>query len=67
MNAPARSPIRSMVPEKPFHVEEIAPGVTLRRLYPGGKAGPDNIVANEIPGGQTWSEAIVLGEADDAF
>ena len=33
------APIRSMVPEKPFHLEVIAPGIALRRLYPGGKAG----------------------------
>ena len=31
-------PVRSLVPEKPFHLEQIAPGVSLRRLYPGGKA-----------------------------
>ncbi len=60
-------PTRSLVPEKPFHLETIAPGVQLRRLYPGGKAGPDNIVANEIPGGQTWSEALLLGSEDDPF
>jgi hypothetical protein len=63
MNAPTRS----LVPEKPFHLEEIAPGVTFRRLYPGGKAGPDNIVANDIPGGQTWSESIILGDEQDDF
>ncbi len=60
-------PIRSLVPEKPFQLEAIAPGVTRRRLYPGGKAGPDGIVSNPIPGGQTWSEALVLGSQDDAF
>ena len=60
-------PVRSMVPEKPFHLEEIAAGIALRRLYPGGKAGPDNVVANAIPGGQTWSESIMLGNQDDAF
>ena len=26
-------PIRSLVPEKPFQLEAIAPGVTRRRLY----------------------------------
>lgn len=61
------APIRSMVPDKPFHLEQIAPGISLRRLYPGGKAGPDNIVANDIPGGQTWSENFILGNQDDPF
>lgn len=62
-----QAPVRSMVPERPYHLEAIAPGVTLRRLYPGGKAGPDNAVAGDIPGGQTWSENFILGEAGDAF
>ena len=61
------APVRSLVPELPFHLEEIAPGILLRRLYPGGKAGPDNIVANDIPGGQTWSESIMLGDEIDSF
>ncbi len=60
-------PVRSLVPEKPFAVDDIAPGVTRRRLYPGGKAGPDGIVGKLIPGGQTWSEALVLGTPHDAF
>jgi len=64
MNAP---PIRSLVPEKPFHVEELAPGVTLRKLHPGGKLGPDEIVLNDIPGGQTWSEIVMLGNEQDDF
>lgn len=60
-------PRRSLVPDKPFELAEIAPGVSRRRLYPGGKAGPDGIVSNPIPGGQTWSEALVLGKPDDPF
>jgi len=61
------APIRSLVPEKPFHLEQIAPGVSWRRLYPGGKAGPDNITSNDIPGGQTWSEIVMLGTEQDDF
>ncbi len=61
------APIRSLVPEKPYKLEQVAPGVSLRTLYPGGKAGPDNIVANDIPGGQTWSESIILGNERDKF
>ena len=60
-------PTRSMVPPGPFHAEPIAPGVTLRRLYPGGKAGPDRVVYNDIPGGQTWSENFMLGGPEDDF
>ncbi len=61
------APVRSMVPEKPFHQEQLAPGVSLRRLYPGGKLGPDEITRNDIPGGQTWSEIVMLGNEDDDF
>ena len=63
MNAPTRS----MVPSEPFHVEPLAPGVTLRRLYPGGMAGPNGETSNDIPGGQTWSEIVMLGSEQDDF
>ena len=61
------APIRSLVPEKPFHLERIAPGVTWRRLHPNGMLGPDNITRNDIAGGQTWSEIIMLGDERDDF
>ena len=60
-------PVRSMVPSESFHLEEIAPGVTLRRLYPGGLKGPNNETAIDIPGGQTWSESFALGAPEDDF
>jgi hypothetical protein len=53
---------RSMVPDGPYLTEQISPGVTFRRLYPGGMKGPNNEVCNDIPGGQTWSEIVMLGE-----
>ncbi|MDR2857166.1 MAG: hypothetical protein LBV50_04890 [Novosphingobium sp.] len=61
------APIRSMVPPQHFHEEPIAPGVTLRRLYPGGLKGPNGETARDIPGGQTWSESILLGSPGDDF
>jgi hypothetical protein len=60
-------PVRSMVPAKHFHVEPIAPGVSLRRLYPGGMAGPNGETRRDIPGGQTWSEIVMLGTVQDDF
>jgi hypothetical protein len=59
--------VRSMVPSEPFHVEQIAPGLTLRQLYPGGMKGPNGETANDIPGGQTWSESVALGSPQDDF
>ena len=61
------APVRSMVPSEHFHVEQLAPGVTLRRLYPGGMAGPNGETRIDIPGGQTWSEAVMLGTEQDDF
>lgn len=61
------APKRSMVPETHFHVEPLAPGVSLRRLYPGGMVGPNGEMRNDIAGGQTWSEAILLGTEQDDF
>jgi hypothetical protein len=58
--------VRSMVPEEHYHAEDVAPGITLRRFYPGGMAGPNRETYRDIPGGQVWSEAFVLGsESDD--
>jgi hypothetical protein len=62
-----KAPIRSLVPEKPYQLEQIAPGVSWRRLYPGGMAGPDNITRNDIAGGQTWSEIVMLGNEQEDF
>lgn len=58
---------RTIVPDQPCFSEEIAPGVTLRRLYPGGLAGPNGEVHLPTPGGQTWSDTLFLGTRDDAF
>ena len=53
---------RTIVPEKDFHSEEVAPGVTFRRLYPGGMAGPNRECYLDTPGGQQFSESVMLGE-----
>ena len=58
---------RSMVPAENFHEEEIAPGITFRRLYPGGMAGPKRECYIDKPGGQTWSEGFTFGAAHDDF
>jgi hypothetical protein len=63
MNAPPRS----LVPGADYHLEQLAPGVTFRRLHPGGMAGPNGETHNDLPGGQIWSEAFLLGTEDDDF
>lgn len=58
---------RTIVPETPFFSEEIAPGVVHRSFYPGGKDGPNGEVLNPNPGGQTWTDVLIMGGADDPF
>jgi hypothetical protein len=59
-------PPRSLVPEQDYHVEQLAPGVHLRRLYPGGMAGPNRETYSDLPGGQVWSESLILeSEVDE--
>jgi hypothetical protein len=60
-------PPRTIVPQQPFRERPIAPGVTLRSLYPGGMAGPNGETSYDIPGGQTWSESVLLGTNADDF
>jgi hypothetical protein len=57
---------RTIVPDGPFEEERLAPGVTFRRLYPGALSGPNGETAHDIPGGQQWSESIMLGAEGDA-
>ena len=58
---------RIIVPSEHFHSEELSPGVTLRRLYPGGKDGPKGELHFDTPGGQGWSESLLVGDANDSF
>jgi len=61
------APRRTIVPQKRFSSDTLAPGVLLERFHPGGKEGPNREVHSDIPGGQTWAETILLGDANDAF
>ena len=58
---------RIIVPTEQYHSEQLAPGVSLRRFYPGGKDGPKGEVLFNTPGGQGWTEALLLGDKDDSF
>jgi hypothetical protein len=58
---------RVIVPDAPFRTEELSAGVLVRQLHPGGKEGPNGEVHFEIPGGQAWSEHVLVGDASDPF
>ncbi|GIX32042.1 MAG: hypothetical protein KatS3mg124_2514 [Porticoccaceae bacterium] len=62
MSGPFR---RTLVPAGPYFAEALGPGLWHRRLYPGGRAGPNGETSLPTPGGQAWSEQILLGGAED--
>jgi len=45
----------------------ISPGITLDRMQPGGRFGPNDEVRWETPGGQVWIDTFTLGNANDDF
>ncbi|MBU6266657.1 MAG: hypothetical protein KGN34_03890 [Sphingomonadales bacterium] len=61
----ARLP-RSMVFAKP-PLQQLAPGITLDRLQPGGRDGPQGEVKSLWPGGRVWTDMFHLGTAADDF
>jgi hypothetical protein len=58
---------RVIVPEERFRSEELSPGVLLQQLYPGGKEGPNSDIRYDTPGGQAWTEYLLLGDPSDRF
>ena len=45
----------------------LSAGVTLRKIQPGGRFGPNDEVAERHPGGRTWNDGFTLGGPGDAF
>ena len=58
---------RIIVPTAKFHSEQLMPGVSFERFYPGGKNGPKGECLFNTPGGQGWTDSFLLGDSDDAF
>lgn len=56
-----------MGPTKKYRSELISAGVSLECFHPGGKDGPNSEVLLDTPGGQVWSETVMLGEESDPF
>lgn len=59
--------VRVIVPETRYASNEISPGVLLERFYPGGKEGPNGETGFDTPGGQAWSEYVLVGDPADPF
>jgi hypothetical protein len=49
------------------HGERLADGVTLTRLEPGGRNGPDDVVLSDVIGGLTWQDLWYLGRETDKY
>jgi hypothetical protein len=58
---------RVIVPPQKYHSEELSPGVVFNRFYPGGKEGPNGEIHYDKPGGQAWTEYMLLGSREDPF
>lgn len=58
---------RVIVPATRFFSEALLPGVSLERFYPGGKEGPNGEIRLKTPGGQGWSETILIGDGAAPF
>lgn len=58
---------RTIVSEGRHHSEQLAPGVWFERFYPGGMRGPNDECLMETPGGQGFTDVLMIGEANDPF
>lgn len=58
---------RVIVPSRRCYSEEVAPGVHLEKFYPGGTSGPNGECLYETPGGQGWTDYVMLGDDADQF
>src|SRR5260221_9970291 len=58
---------RTIGPSGKYRSQELYPGVLYESFYPGGKEGPNREVLADVPGGQTWSDLLLLGSKDDPF
>jgi hypothetical protein len=58
---------RTISPSGRYRSQEVSPGVLFESFYTGGKQGPNREVLADVPGGQTWSDMLLLGSRDDAF
>lgn len=58
---------RVIVPTGRCYSEEITSGVYFEKFYPGGKDGPNGEVLFETPGGQGWTDYVLLGDPEGDF
>lgn len=53
--------------DRPFRSKELSPGVFFESFYPGGIHGPNGELHLPTPGGQSWTDLLLLGTKEDAF
>ncbi len=58
---------RTLTPPGRYRSKQLAPGIVSASFYSGGLNGPNNEVVLPTPGGQSWSDVLILGTDADAF
>ncbi len=58
---------RTITTDRPFRSKELSPGVFFESFYPGGINGPNGELHLPTPGGQSWTDLLLLGTKEDAF
>jgi hypothetical protein len=53
---------RTISVTKRFASTPVAPGVVIESFYPGGRFGPNQEVKALFPGGQCWSDVMLVGD-----
>ncbi|MFT3965776.1 MAG: hypothetical protein QM690_07840 [Sphingobium sp.] len=58
---------RTITTDRPYRSREISPGVFFESFYPGGINGPNDELSIPTPGGQSWTDLLLLGTPEDDF
>lgn len=58
---------RTITTERRYRSTELSPGIFFESFYPGGLSGPNNELLMPTPGGQSWTDLLLLGTKEDAF
>lgn len=58
---------RTITTQGPYRSKELSPGVFFKSFYPGGINGPNGEILMPTPGGQSWTDLLLLGTDQDPF
>lgn len=58
---------RTITTDRRYRSKELSPGVFFESFYPGGINGPNGELHLPTPGGQSWTDLLLLGTEEDTF